>query len=61
MSQGNDWGTKNFDGPLGQLTANIAAGATGGIMDVNISSVEEGHTSGKNFINGVKNQFEAVM
>ena len=61
MSQGNDWGTQNFDGPLGMIKGNLAAGATGAIMDANISSFEEGKKTGKNLVDGIKNQFEAGL
>ena len=41
MSQGNDWGTQNFDGPLGMIKGNLAAGISIW-MNPNISSFEEG-------------------
>ena len=61
VNQGADWGAVNFDGPLGQLKGNLAAGASGAIMDADISSFEAGKTTGKRLVNDIKNQFEAAM
>ncbi|QBP05997.1 hypothetical protein [Synechococcus phage S-B68] len=61
MNQGADWGAVNFDGPLGQLKGNLAAGTAGAIMDADISSFEAGKTTGKRLVNDIKNQFEAAM
>ena len=61
MSQGNDWGTQNFDGPLGMIKGNLVAGATEQIMGANFSSYEEGKKTGKRVVDGIKNQFESAL
>ena len=59
MNAANDWGAKNFDGNLGALMGNLAAGATNTVMDITDVSYDGMKQTGKNLVNEVKNQFEA--
>jgi len=60
VAQANDWGAKNFDGPLGALTRDFASSAAGHIMTGDISSVEAAKNTGKAIIDDIKSGFENV-
>ena len=59
MNAANDWGAKNFDGNLGAMVGNLAAGASETVMGITDASYDGMKKTGKKLVGDIQKQFEA--
>lgn len=59
MNAANDWGAKNFDGNLGAMVGNLAAGASETVMGITDVSYDGMKKTGKKLVGDIQKQFEA--